>query len=147
MRNKFTLGLILLLFAFTWNACNTAADKNMETKAVYVGEHDMAWAIAHYVEYPVEEMEFNRAGIVKVSFEIDVQGNINNIKADLDKSVPQAEIAIGRKKLPNKEVLPLNLAVLESLIRSVEKLQYKPAQKNGKPIASSIETSVEFILI
>ena len=147
MTKKLTIKLILFACVFVLNSCHTNADKNPDTEAKYVGENDMAWAIAHYVEYPAEEMQFNRAGIVKVTFQVDKQGKVNEVKAVFDEEITQAEIAIGRKKLEDKEVLPINFPVLHSLIKSVEKLNFEPAKKNGKPIDSNITTSVEFMLI
>lgn len=106
----------------------------------------MAWAIAHYVEYPREEMQFNRAGVVKVKFQVNAQGIVSEVEATLEENM-QAEIAIARKKLAEKEVLPINLPVISSLIKSLEKLQFEPAMKDGQPVNSTITTSVEFVLI
>jgi outer membrane biosynthesis protein TonB len=136
----------LLVFTFLFLSCKNTSDAPV-TDAIYKGENDMAWAIAHYVKYPLEEMEFNRAGMVKVSFQVDAKGKVNTVKVDLDEEIQQAEIAIARKKLTGKEVLPLNVSVLQSLIESIEKLHFEPAKKEGKPVNSTITTSVEFMLI
>jgi hypothetical protein len=146
MRTRYLMILGFVLFSFTFNSCKELSKESKNSEAVYVGEKDMAWAIAHYVEYPKEEMQFNRAGIVKVKFQVNEQGIVNEVEAILDEEI-QAEIAIARKKLAEKEVLPINLPVISSLIRSVEKLQFEPARKDGKPINSTITTSVEFMLI
>ena len=146
MNRRYVLLLTFFSIIFSLTSCGGKV-KESDSSAIYKGEHDMAWAIAHYVEYPTEEMELNRAGIVKVSFEVDNQGKVQRVKANLDEEVAQAEIAIARKKLENKEVLPINFSVLESLIQSIEKLQFEPAKKNGKPVISTITTSVEFMLI
>ena len=146
MNRRYVLLLTFFSIIFSLTSCGEKV-KESDSSAIYRGEHDMAWAIAHYVEYPTEEMAFNRAGIVKVSFEVDNQGKVQRVKANLDEEVAQAEIAIARKKLENKEVLPINFSVLESLIQSIEKLQFEPAKKNGKPVTSTITTSVEFMLI
>ena len=146
MNRRYVLLLTFFSIIFSLTSCGEKV-KESDSSAIYKGEHDMAWAIAHYVEYPTEEMELNRAGIVKVSFEVDNQGKVQRVKANLDEEVAQAEIAIARKKLENKEVLPINFSVLESLIQSIEKLQFEPAKKNGKPVISTITTSVEFMLI
>lgn len=140
------LVFFLLLVGLTFLSC-TNTSNGISSEATYKGEKDMSWAIAHYVEYPVEEMKFNRAGIVKVSFEVDTQGNVHKVKAILDENIEQAEIAIARKKLEGKEVLPINFPVLQSLIQSVEKLRFEPAKKNGNAIKSTVITSIEFMLI
>ena len=146
MNKTISIATFLLVFTMTFLGCKEASDSTI-TKAVYKGQKDMSWAIAHYVEYPLEEMESNRAGIVKVTFEVDQQGNVNEVKAVPDEEISQAEIAIARKKLASKEVLPISPSVIQSLIESVEKLKFKPAMKDGKPVNSTIITSVEFMLI
>ncbi len=147
--NRKNLSVILFVFFLTvFVSCEKKQPKEeVITEAVYQGEKDMAWAIAHYVEYPLEEMKFNRAGIVKVSFEVDKKGKVNQVEVIVDEEIKAAEIAVARKKLVDKEVLPLNFPVLESLIKSVEKLNFQPAKKNGKPVSSTVTTSVEFMLI
>ena len=135
-------GLVVLFVfasAFLLNCKNTSDSPVVE--AIYQGEKDMSWAIAHCLEYPQDE------GIVKVSFQVDKEGNVNEVKAVLDDQITQAEITIARKKLENKEVLPVNFPVLQSLIESIEKLNFEPAEKGGNPINSTIVTSVEFMLI
>lgn len=146
MNKKSSVFITFLLVVLTFSSCKEASDITTN-KAVYKGEKDMSWAIAHFVEYPLEEMKFNRAGVVKISFEVDQQGKVNSVKAILDEEITQAEIAIARKKLENKEVLPINFPVLQSLIKSVEKLNFEPAKKSGKPIKSTMTISVEFMLI
>ena len=146
MKKNCLLILSLLMLGFVFYGCKEVQKESITTEAVYVGEKDMAWAIAHYVEYPKEEMQFNRAGVVKVKFQVNEQGMVNEVEAVLDDEV-QAEIAIARKKLAKKEVLPINLPVISSLIKSLEKLKFEPAKKDGKPVNSIITTSVEFMLI
>ncbi len=146
MKNRCLIILGFVFFSMVLQGCKQAQKESITSEAVYVGEKDMAWAIAHYVEYPKEEMEFNRAGIVKVKFQINEKGIVNDVEAILDQEI-QAEIAIARKKLLEKEVLPINLPVISSLIKSVEKLQFEPAKKDGRPVSSTITTSVEFMLI
>lgn len=147
MNNKIFSIVIFALFLTTFMSCEKEPKETVLTEAVYQGENDMAWAIAHYVEYPKEEIEFNRAGIVRVSFVVDEKGNVNQIEVAIDEKIKTAQIAVARKKLDNKDVLPLNFSVLESLIKSVEKLNFQPALKNGKPVISIVTTSVEFMLI
>lgn len=140
----------LALFSFfllIFSGCGNSEKESIVTKAIYNGEKDMAWAIAHYIEYPVDEMQFNRAGIVKITFQVDTNGNVSDVKAIIDEEIKAAEIAVARKKLVDKELLSINMPVLISLIKSVEKLNFSPAKKNGKPINSTITTSVEFMLI
>jgi hypothetical protein len=140
----------LALFSFfllIFSGCENSEKESIVTNAIYNGEKDMAWAIAHYIEYPVDEMQFNRAGIVKVTFFINEDGNVSEVKASLDEEIKAAEIAVGRKKIEGKDELAINFSVLQSLIKSVEKLNFYPAKKNGKPISSIVTTSVEFILI
>lgn len=146
MKRKYLIIVGFILFSFVFEGCKQTSKESKTSEAVYVGENDMAWAIAHYVEYPKEEMEFNRAGVVKVKFQVNTQGVVNEVEAILDEEI-QAEIAIARKRLAEKEVLPINLPVISSLIKSVEKLQFEPAKKDGKPVNSTITTSVEFMLI
>jgi len=143
MNKKVFVLLITLCLTIGFTSCRQV----VTSEASYKGENDMAWAIAHYVEYPVEEMQFNRKGIVKITFEINEEGKVDDVKAILDENLKEAEIAIARKKLANKETLPINLPVIQSLIKSVEKLNFLPAEKNGKPMKSTITTSVEFMLI
>lgn len=147
MRSKVFLFVSLFMVSFMMISCQKEIEKTSDTEAVYIGENDMAWAIAHYVEYPRDEMQFNRAGIVKVKFQVNEQGIVNEVEAVLDEEIKNAEVAIARKKLEGKEVLPINLPVISSLIKSLERLQFQPAKKNGKPINSTITTSVEFMLI
>ena len=146
MKNRYLIILGFVLCSLTLQGCKQAQKESITSEAIYIGEKDMAWAIAHYVEYPKEEMEFNRAGIVKVKFQVNEKGIVNDVEAILDQEI-QAEIAIARKKLADKEVLPINLPVISSLIKSVEKLRFEPAKKDGKPVSSTITTSVEFMLI
>jgi len=138
--------LSFVLVGLLLNGCKETPKPSKTSDAVYVGEKDMAWAIAHYVEYPREEMQFNRAGVVKVKFQVNAQGIVSEVEATLEENM-QAEIAIARKKLAEKEVLPINLPVISSLIKSLEKLQFEPAMKDGQPVNSTITTSVEFVLI
>ena len=147
MSKKFQISILFFLSLGVLIGCKDSVKEDVLTKAVYKGEKDMSWAIAHYVEYPVSEMEVNRAGIVKVSFQVDEEGKVNKVKAILNDEEIIAEVGIARKKIVDKEILPINLPVLQSLIGSVEQLNFEPAKKNGKPINSTIETSVEFILI
>lgn len=147
MSKKFQISILFFLSLGVLIGCKDSVKEDVLTKAVYKGEKDMSWAIAHYVEYPVSEMEVNRAGIVKVSFQVDEEGKVNKVKTILDDEEIIAEVGIARKKIVDKEILPINLPVLQSLIGSVEQLNFEPAKKNGKPINSTIETSVEFILI
>lgn len=147
MRTKNPVILGLFLISFILIGCKEVQKKSDSAEAVYVGEKDMSWAIAHYVEYPKDEMQFNRAGIVKVKFQVNEEGIVNEIEATLDEEVKTAEIAIARKKLAEKEILPINLPVISSLIKSLEKLKFEPAKKDGKPVNSTITTSIEFMLI
>ncbi len=146
MNKKVTAILLFLSISIGFTSCENSSKEVVITKAKYKGEKDMAWAIAHYIEYPTEEMKFNRAGVVKITFKVDEKGKVNEIKATLDEEIKAAEIAVGRKKVEG-EVLSINLPVLESLIKSVEKLNFHPATNKGKPIRSTVTTSVEFILI
>lgn len=141
--NKKGFVFLFLCIAIGFIACK----KVVTSEATYKGENDMAWAIAHYVEYPEGEMKLNRAGIVKITFQVDENGKVVEVKAVLDEEIEKAEIAIARKKLTDKEILPINLPVIQSLIKSVEKLNFLPAEENGAPIKSTITTSVEFMLI
>lgn len=143
MNKKVFIFLLTLCLTIGFTSCR----KVVTSEASYKGENNMAWAIAHYVEYPVEEMQFNRKGIVKITFEVNEEGKVDGVKAILDGNLKEAEIAIARKKLANKEILPINLPVIQSLIKSVEKLNFLPAEKNGKAMKSTITTSVEFMLI
>lgn len=147
MHKNFQVGVIFFLSFLMFVGCKESVKEDVFTKATYKGEKNMSWAIAHYVEYPVSEMEVNRAGVVKLSFQVNEKGKVNNVKAILNEEDKTAEIGIARKELVDKEILPINLPVLQSLIESVEQLNFEPAKKNGSPINSTIETSVEFILI
>jgi len=147
MKNRSLLILLFFFVSLVMVGCKKNHETSDITEAIYTGDNDMAWAIAHYIEYPKEEMQFNRAGIIIVKFQVNKEGIVNEVEAVLDEKIKEAEVAIARKKLEGKEILPINLPVISSLIKSVEKLQFQPATKEGKPITSKITTTVAFMLI
>ena len=145
-RNRFFTALFLMA-VLVFSGLNAQNPDQGDRPAEYQGEKDMSWAIAHYMVYPEEEKDTNRGGIVDVSWTVTKKGKVKNVKVALNRSKKFSEIAIARKKLENKDVLEVNQAVIDNLIRSVEMLNFRPARKNGKTVKSVISTSVEFILI
>lgn len=144
---------MFLLVTFLW-ACSTTSKQTLsfipnssETVAEYQGPENMGWAITHYITYPESEKDSNRAGTVEVSFTVNEMGKVENVKASIRNSNEPSDLAVARKQIQGKEVMELNVPVLQSVISSVEMLQFKPAERDGKPVSSEFSTSVEFILI
>lgn len=145
----------LLLITALLLSCSTTSqptfsiipNNSLEIKAEYLGEENMGLAITHNIMYPASETEVNRAGVVDISFTVNEAGAVENVKVSIKEEEGVAELAVARKIIAEKEVLELNLAVLQSVINSVEMLTFRPAYQNGRPVNSEISTSVEFMLI
>lgn len=145
----------LLLIAALLFSCSTTSqptfsiisNNSLEVEAEYLGEENMGWAITHNIMYPPSETEVNRAGVVDISFTVNETGVVENVKVSIKDKEGIAELAVARKIIAEKDVLDLNLAVLQSVISSVEMLTFNPAYKDGRPVSSEISTSVEFMLI
>lgn len=128
-------------------AFNLTPNNSFETGPEYLGENNMGWAITHNIMYPASEMDVNRAGVVDISFTVNETGEVENVKVSIKEEEGVAELAVARKIIAEKEVLELNLAVLQSVISSVEMLTFRPAYQKGRSVSSEISTSVEFMLI
>lgn len=147
------LSILLPILIFLCS-CSTTSEStfslvsnSLQVDAEYQGEENMGWAITHNVMYPSSEMDVNRAGIIEISFTVNEEGQVENIKVGVRDNDEPADLAVARKQISEKEVLGLNFAVLQSVINSVEMLQFKPAERNGRPVSSEFSTSVEFMLI
>jgi len=148
-RNYFR-GLTVLVFA-VMVSCTTFSEKSNpvipDTRAVYKGENNMGWVIAHYMIFPKSESDVNRAGKVYVSWTVNTLGEVENIKAEIRKDEESPQTLIAREHIKDKEVLELNKPIIDNLMYSIKLLEFVPAMKDGKPVNSEVSTLVEFILM
>ena len=149
-RNYFFNLIVVMVFTILVS-CTSFSEKNNtvipDTVAVYKGENNMGWVIAHYMIYPKSESKVNRAGKVYVSWTVNTLGDVENIKAEVKKDEESPQTIIARKLIKDQEVLEINKPVIDNLMYSIKLLEFIPAMKDGKPVNSELSTSVEFILV
>lgn len=140
--------LYLFFITFFLLSCNTdRIEEYPDVMPVVDAEYDLGWLINHYMIYPKSETTSNRTGVVEVSWIVTKEGTVENVNAFVRTTDQPAESAMARRRVADKEVLPINQPILDNLEYAIQLLKFIPASKNGKAVPTKMTTSIEFMLI
>lgn len=119
-----------------------------DTPAVYnEGVAAMYKTIGDNIKYPLSARKENRSGTAYVSFDVNKNGDIENVIAKRKKgNLLEKMVVVGYYK-STEEKKDINDAVKSESIRVVKGLgKFVPAQKNSKPVGSVMVLPIEFLL-
>lgn len=138
--------VILFLGAFSDRKRNAQVDK----PATYEqGEEAMYKSITSRISYPVSARRENRSGVVRVSFIVDENGNVQNVKEDTGGTgYLLNEIVVVGYSTSQQETKGINDAIKVSSVSAVEGLgKFTPARKDGKSVNTVLILPVRFVLM
>lgn len=139
------MSVIVFLGAFT----SRPEEPQFDKIATYEqGEAAMFQTLAKRVKYPSTARAENRSGVVHVSFTVNEQGNVDNIKAETRKDgYMLRELTVVGYYDTSGEAKGIDEALKAAAVDAVKGLgKFVPAQKDGKAVSSVLTLPVKFTI-
>lgn len=117
-----------------------------DVPAVYEeGMPAMYKTIANNIKYPKSARTENRSGVVYISFEVNENGDIENIVAKKKKGTLLEQVVVVGYTNTSEVAKEVNNVLKSEGILAVKTLgKFIPAQKDGKPVRSVLTLPIEF---
>jgi hypothetical protein len=147
---RVSLFLALMSVIVSLSAFSSRREKPQYDKiATYEqGEEAMYQTLAKFIKYPVTARNENRSGWVRVSFTVNENGKVENIKADTkEEGYVLKEMFVVGYSQSSEKAKEVNDALKTAAVDVVEALgKFIPAQKNGKPVSCVLTLPIQFKL-
>lgn len=137
------MSVILFLGAFSGRTEEAQIDKIATYEQ---GEEAMYQTISKRITYPASARRENRSGLVRVSFTVNENGNVERIESEKGKDgyLLKEIVVIGWSESSQK-AKGIDDALKAAAIQCVEGLgNFIPAQKDGKPVSCVLTLPIKF---
>jgi len=151
MAKGFRVSLFLFMMSalFVFSSFYGYEESQVDSIARYPqGEEAMYQDIKKRIKYPASARREKRSGSVNVTFTVDENGNLQNVRT---RSAPEGHIfseivVVGYFKSQEKEK-GIDKVLETEAVRVVESLgEFIPAEKDGKPVRSVLTLPIKFVL-
>lgn len=139
------MSMILFLGAFSGRTKEAQIDKIATYEQ---GEEAMYQTILKGITYPANARSENRSGLVRVSFTVNENGNVESIEAEKEQDgyLLKEIVVVGWSKSSQK-ANGIDDALKTAAVQSVQGLgNFIPAHKDGKPVSCVLTLPIKFKL-